>query len=259
MTFPGTSATIARTDAAQTFTGTQTFTTIQGASALTINTGASVSGQRNINITGGNNSQTGGSTSGSNVILTGGNLTGAATSGSVAGEIYIIGGNATNGFGGGLFLTTGTGSNGQGSVSINASGGSLTAPAAGGVSILATTTAIEGTVKLTSLGTSGFVKLSTGGTLVQDTNTYLTSASASSAGFTKKYAENNGALTATSGAVTWTVTHNLNTSNVIVETYQNSTNASVEVDVVTTNANVVTLTFNSATLAGSEYRAVVIG
>lgn len=118
---------------------------------------------------------------------------------------------------------------------------------------------LTGTVKLVSLGTSGFVKLSTGGTLVQDTNTYLTSASASSAGFTKKYAENNGALTAVSNVITWTVTHNLNTSNVVVDVYQNSSNASVEVDVVTTSANVVTLTFNSATLAGSEYRAVVIG
>jgi len=78
-------------------------------------------------------------------------------------------------------------------------------------------------------------------------------------GFTKKYAENNGALTATSGVVTWTVTHNLNTSNVTVQIYQNSTNASVEVDVVTTSVNVVTLTFNSATLTGSEYRVVVIG
>jgi hypothetical protein len=118
---------------------------------------------------------------------------------------------------------------------------------------------LTGTVKLVSLGTSGFVKLSTGGTLVQDTNTYLTSASASSAGFTKKYAENNGALTAVSNVITWTVTHNLNTSNVVVDVYQNSSNASVEVDVVTTSANVVTLTLNSATLAGSEYRAVVIG
>jgi hypothetical protein len=99
-----------------------------------------------------------------------------------------------------------------------------------------------------SSGTAGYVKVDASGNLTSVAETY-----------TRKYAENNGALTATSGAVTWTVTHNLNTSNVTAQIYQNSTNASVEVDVVTTSANVVTLTFNSATLTGSEYRVVVIG
>jgi hypothetical protein len=160
----------------------------------------------------------------------------------------------------GGYATAGTGTAQGGNVYVQAGGSDSGTGTAGSVNIgNGEIVNIAGTVKLTSLGTSGFVKLSTGGTLVQDTNTYLTSATASSAGFTKKYSENNGALTAVSNVITWTVTHNLNTSNVIVETYQNSTNASVEVDVVTTNANVVTLTFNSATLAGSEYRAVVIG
>jgi hypothetical protein len=173
----------------------------------------------------------------------------SATTGT-APATYIYGGEATaatgNAQGGSVFIYSGpNGSAGGTSGSINIGNGEVIT--------------LTGTTKLPSLGTSGFVKLSTGGTLVQDTNTYLTSATASSAGFTKKYAENNGALTATSGAVTWTVTHNLNTSNVTVQTYQNSTNASVEVDVVTTSANVVTLTFNSATLTGSEYRVVVIG
>jgi hypothetical protein len=173
----------------------------------------------------------------------------SATTGT-APATYIYGGEATaatgNAQSGSVYIYSGpNGSVGGTAGSINIGSGEVIT--------------LTGTTKLPSVGTSGFVKLSTGGTLVQDTNTYLTSASASSAGFTKKYAENNGALTAVSNVITWTVTHNLNTSNVIVETYQNSTNASVEVDVVTTNANVVTLTFNSATLAGSEYRAVVIG
>ena len=160
----------------------------------------------------------------------------------------------------GSYATAATGNAQGGNVYIQAGGSDSASGTSGSVNIgTGEIINLTGTVKLTSLGTSGFVKLSTGGQLVQDTSTYLTSAAATSAGFTKKYAENNGALTATSGAVTWTVTHNLNTSNVIVETYQNSTNASVEVDVVTTNANVVTLTFNSASLTGSEYRVVVIG
>jgi hypothetical protein len=174
----------------------------------------------------------------------------ASTSGQ-APHAYLKGGYATaasgTAQGGNVYIWPG------GSDSLSGTSGTVNIGIAGAVSIL------NGTVKLPDLGTSGFVKLSTGGTLVQDTNTYLTSASASSAGFTKKYSENNGALTAVSNVITWTVTHNLNTSNVIVETYQNSSNASVEVDVVTTSANVVTLTLNSATLAGSEYRAVVIG
>jgi len=97
-------------------------------------------------------------------------------------------------------------------------------------------------------GVAGFVKIANDGALSIDNGTYV-----------KKYAENNGTITAVSGGVTWTVTHNLNTSNVLVQVYQNSGNALVDVDVVTTSANVVTLSFNSGSLTGSEYRAVVIG
>jgi hypothetical protein len=182
-------------------------------------------------------------TAGTNFVLKGADFT--ATTGT-ASATYIYGSEATaatgNAQSGSVYIYAGANGSGSGTAgSINIGSGEV-------INLGGSTTNIAGTVKLTSLGTSGFVKLSTGGQLVQDTGTY-----------TKKYSENNGALTATSGAVTWTVTHNLNTSNVTVETYQNSTNASVEVDVVTTNANVVTLTFNSATLTGSEYRAVVIG
>jgi hypothetical protein len=184
-----------------------------------------------------------------------------ATNFTVQGADYAsTSGQATATYIRGSYATAATGTAQGGNIYVWAGGSDSGTGTAGSVNIGAGEVInLTGTVKLVSLGTSGFVKLSTGGTLVQDTNTYLTSASASSAGFTKKYSENNGALTATSGVITWTVTHNLNTSNVIVETYQNSSNASVEVDVVTTSANVVTLTFNSATLAGSEYRAVVIG
>jgi hypothetical protein len=186
-------------------------------------------------------------TSGSLFYIKAGDYTSTSGQGN---HTYVYGGQATaatgTAQGGNVYIYAGA------SDSVSGTAGSITIGAGEIINL-------TGTVKLTSLGTSGFVKLSTGGQLVQDTNTYLTSASASSAGFTKKYAENNGALTATSGAVTWTVTHNLNTSNVVVDVYQNSTNASVEVDIVTTSANVVTLTFNSASLTGSEYRAVVIG
>jgi hypothetical protein len=159
----------------------------------------------------------------------------------------------------GSYATAVSGTAQGGNLYLWAGGSDSLSGTAGVVDIVGSTITLTGTTKLPSVGTSGFVKLGAGGQLSADTNTYLTSATASSAGFTKKYAENNGALTATSGSVTWTVTHNLNTSNVVVDVYQNSTNSSVEVDTVTTSANVVTLTFNSASLTGSEYRAVVIG
>jgi hypothetical protein len=103
-------------------------------------------------------------------------------------------------------------------------------------------------VGVLSSGTAGYVKVDSSGNLTSVNETY-----------TRKYSENNGALTAVTGSVTWTVTHNLSTSNVTVQVYQNSTNALVDVDVVTTSANVVTLTLNSASLTGSEYRTVVVG
>lgn len=159
----------------------------------------------------------------------------------------------------GGYATAATGTAQGGNLYLWAGGSDSGSGTAGVVDITGSTITLTGTTKLPSVGTSGFVKLGAGGQLSADTNTYLTSTSATSAGFTKKYSENNGALTAVSNVITWTVTHNLNTSNVVVDVYQNSTNASVEVDTVTTSANVVTLTLNSATLAGSEYRAVVIG
>jgi hypothetical protein len=78
----------------------------------------------------------------------------------------------------------------------------------------------------------------------------------------RKFAVNNGALTATSGIITWTVTHNLGTTDIIVRVYTvaaSIANTEVEVDVVIVGVNSVTLTLQSSTLTGNEYRAVVIG
>lgn len=98
-----------------------------------------------------------------------------------------------------------------------------------------------------SNATAGFVKVDTAGNLTSDSNTYV-----------RKYSEFNPALTG-AGQLSWVVAHNLNTTNVVVSVYQTSNNNSVEVDVATTNTTAVTLSFNSANLAGNEYRAVVVG
>jgi hypothetical protein len=224
MTFPSTSATIARIDAAQTFTGVQSMTSpnvttsittsstsfdfIVG-TATTLNIGTDILGTINVG--------TGAMTSTQTRTI----AIGAAGMSNTASQTINIGTN---------------------------SGGSGTTIGIGATGVIDSITTISGTVKLPTVGTSGFVKLSTGGQLVQDTGTY-----------TKKYAVSNGALTAASGVITWTVTHSLGTKDVHVAVYQTSTDALVDVDVVATSTSVVTLTFNSASLTGSEYRVVVIG
>jgi hypothetical protein len=75
----------------------------------------------------------------------------------------------------------------------------------------------------------------------------------------RKYATSNGALTATSGSVSWIVNHALNTRDVTVQVFDNSTYAQVEVDVVHTDANNVTLSWASTGESANAYRVVVVG
>ena len=72
--------------------------------------------------------------------------------------------------------------------------------------------------------------------------------------FTRKATANVGNASATSFAVE----HNLNTRDVQVQVYDNATYDTVEVDVVRTDANTVTVSFASAP-ASNAYRVVVIG
>lgn len=82
----------------------------------------------------------------------------------------------------------------------------------------------------------------------------------SNLGATTKYAASNAELTPSSGSVTWTVTHNLNTSDTTVSVRDLSDDMEVVVDVEHTDANTVTLTWTSAsTVAANSYRVVVIG
>lgn len=72
--------------------------------------------------------------------------------------------------------------------------------------------------------------------------------------FTKKASASVGNGSNTSFAVT----HNLNSRDVIVNVYDNASYDTVEVDVVRTDANTVTVTFASAP-ANNAYRVVVVG
>jgi hypothetical protein len=106
------------------------------------------------------------------------------------------------------------------------------------------------------LDTDGGIYINTGSGLTVNGSNELTIDTAVVA---RKYSESNGALTATSGSVTWAVTHNLGTHDVIVQVFDVSTYAQVEVDVVHTSINVVTLSWASAGESAGAYRVVVIG
>lgn len=75
-----------------------------------------------------------------------------------------------------------------------------------------------------------------------------------------KYAANNAELTPSSGSVTWTVTHGLGSTDVLVQVKDVAGKNTVEVDVEITDSSTVTLSWvASATVAADSYRVVVIG
>ncbi|CAB4129426.1 hypothetical protein UFOVP115_10 [uncultured Caudovirales phage] len=75
----------------------------------------------------------------------------------------------------------------------------------------------------------------------------------------RKYAVNNPALTSSGGQVTWVVSHNFGTSDATVQVRDLGTNALVEVDVVFTDSNTVTLLWVSGDVSTDAYRVVVVG
>ena len=58
---------------------------------------------------------------------------------------------------------------------------------------------------------------------------------------------------------TTTVTHNMGSSDVIVQVFEAATNATVVADVVRTSTNVVTVTINGASISSGDFRIVVTG
>ena len=78
-------------------------------------------------------------------------------------------------------------------------------------------------------------------------------------GMTKKIAENNTSLTASSGVCTWTITNTLGTADVQVVIKEVSSNAEVVAGVVATSST-ITITINSSSnIAADTYRAIIIG
>jgi hypothetical protein len=75
----------------------------------------------------------------------------------------------------------------------------------------------------------------------------------------RKYAENNGTLTASGGQVSWVVNHGFGTDDVTVQLRDVSTKQVVEVDIEITDYNNVTLSWVSTGVAANAYRVVVVG
>jgi len=79
-------------------------------------------------------------------------------------------------------------------------------------------------------------------------------------GATTKYTAANPELTPTSGSVTWAITHNLGIRTVLVQLYTLDTYETVEVDVLRTDGNTVTLSWVAATtVAANSYQVVIVG
>ena len=78
-------------------------------------------------------------------------------------------------------------------------------------------------------------------------------------GMTKKLTATNGALTASGGVCTWTITNSLSTADVIVSVYEVSTGDEV-MCAVTVASGAITVKINSTSnISANTYKAVIIG
>jgi hypothetical protein len=97
-------------------------------------------------------------------------------------------------------------------------------------------------------------RLTTAESDINSLESQVSALASASAGFTNKAAVNIGNEAATSFAID----HNLGTSDVLVQVYDNATFDTVEVDVVRTTSNRVTVSFAAAP-GNNAYRVVIIG
>lgn len=114
---------------------------------------------------------------------------------------------------------------------------------------------ISGDITGNAANVTGTVAVANGGTGA------TTAANArANLGATTKYAASNPEIAPSSGIATWTITHNLGTTDVVVSLKDLSNDSMVEAEVVTTNTNTVTISWNAAaTVDPNSYRVVVIG
>lgn len=226
----------------QNATGTQALTGISGITGGTTldllgNTRASSSAGYAVTLTGGANTGTG----------TGGSLTlkGGANSGA-------------SGTGGAVSIEGGAGTDTTGNINI----GTVSATNVG-IGVAGATTTVTGSVKLPTVGTSGFVKLGTGGVLSADTSTYLTSSTGvtsvnGSTGAVTNIARKATQVGSGSGTtISWSNTWSTNLVTAQVYDTSTSTATLVEVDITATTSAVVATFASTTTL--SNYTLVITG
>jgi hypothetical protein len=176
-------STTASTGAMSLFTGDTTFATGTAGSVSIYPGSSSTATGANLSISGGN--VTTATSTGGYVSIRGGVATTTATTAGTGGAVHIVGGYAyaTSGtkVGGSVWINGGlpfqAGTNTGGNVNIGTGNANFNSTTTGTVAInigtSTNTTTVNGTVKLPNVGTSGFVKLGTGGQLSQDTTAYL--------------------------------------------------------------------------------------
>ena len=117
------------------------------------------------------------------------------------------------------------------------------------------TGAVQSSATIPVADLDGTIAISQGGT-----GATTAAGARSNLGATTKYAASNAEITPSSGIATWTVTHNLNTSDTTVSVRDLSDDMEVVVDVEHTDANTITLSWTAAsTVAATSYRVVVVG
>lgn len=113
-----------------------------------------------------------------------------------------------------------------------------------------------GQISLTTLGTvtAGTWQATPVGVAYGGTGATTAAGARSALGAVGKYA-----ITIGTGATSYTITHALGTSDVIVRTYEVATNVEVFAELTLVDANNVRLDFGNAPTAGAQVRVVVIG
>jgi len=93
-----------------------------------------------------------------------------------------------------------------------------------------------------------------------DSRKTIISATGESSGGTSKVKYNNPALTSVNDICTWTVTHTLNTQDIVAQVYDNTTNKLITANIIPTTASSITVELTSSNnISANAYRIVIIG
>lgn len=160
---------------------------------------------------------------------------------------------------------SGTAGNVSGTVAVGNGGTGATTLASGGYLKGAGTSAITSQTGVPFADVTGTVPVNQGGTGATSASSARTNLSSTSFALPQKYSATNGALTQSSGIITWTIaagTHGLGAvGSIIVQMKEVSSGAVVDADIVISESTGdITITWNSASnVTSGTYRVTAIG